>query len=73
MATWIEFRCEKRGGDNQGCLSDKNDGPMEMACDTNASVLEVMALLRSVAKKEGWKRTSDGWVCPNCLLETDHD
>lgn len=69
MATWIEFRCEERGAgidSSDRCMSDDNEGPMDMAYDDNKSILEVVADLRSFAKKNGWVRRKEGWVCPHC-------
>ncbi|MBY4887755.1 hypothetical protein K5Y32_07385 [Pantoea sp. DY-15] len=78
MAIWIEFRCELRseGIEDQSkrCLSDDNIGPMEMAGDTQKSVNETISMLGEIAKKEGWVRTRDGWVCPNCMKRgANHD
>lgn len=81
MATWIEIRCERRGGGKlyfiQGnyvtCRSDTNDGPMEMAEDNQKSVLAVLRVLDAEAKASGWKKTKDGWVCPLCLYVEQHN
>ena len=71
MGTWIEFRCEKRGGrtgylETERCWSDTNSGPMEMAEDTRASVIETLRLLEKQARSSGWKKTKEGWICPHC-------
>lgn len=76
MGTWIEFRCENRTeptADGRGlnvgdrCLSHDNIGPMEMACDTNTSILETVSELTAEARNDGWKKTRGGWVCPFCV------
>lgn len=76
MATWIELRCENRAypssegrGLNVGdrCLSHDNAGPMEMAGDTRANILETVRELEAEARKDGWKKTREGWVCPFCV------
>lgn len=73
MATWIEFRCENRtepSSEGRGlkvgdrCLSHDNAGPMEMAGDTKASILDTVRELEAEARKDGWKKTREGWVCP---------
>lgn len=51
---------------SERCWSLDNSGPMDMACDDNASILQTMVLLRKQAKESGWKRTRDGWYCPVC-------
>jgi hypothetical protein len=66
MATWIEMRCENRSEGTEGCWSDENGGPMDMAADDQKSVLAVLKSLHDQAKKEGWVKTRDGWVCPVC-------
>ena len=74
MATWLELRCENRGNPSSGlnhrqetrCYSHKNEGPMEMASDTRASVLETLRELEDEARKANWKRTRYGWICPYC-------
>jgi hypothetical protein len=48
MATWLELRCENRDNPSAGlqkvayrrCESHDNGGPMELAKDTRASILE---------------------------------
>lgn len=72
MSTWIELRCEDRGGDNEECHSDSNHGPMAMAEDTRVSVLHVFKLIHKAALEDGWKRYRDGWVCPECKKIRDN-
>ncbi|MFJ7794363.1 hypothetical protein [Pseudomonas sp. NPDC096950] len=75
MATWIEYRCENRfnksSGDslpeNERCYSHDNRGPMEMAEDTRASVIETLQQLDDEARSGGWKKTREGWLCPFCV------
>lgn len=74
MGIWIEYRCENRfnasSGDrlpeNKRCLSHDNRGPMEMADDTRASVVEVLRSLDDDARRNGWEKTREGWICPFC-------
>lgn len=76
MGTWIEYRCENRtepSAEGPGikigdrCLSSDNAGPMAMADDTRASVLEVIRELDEEALESGWKKTRSGWICPFCV------
>ena len=48
------------------CYSLDNIGPMDMAEDNRASLLETMRFLEQEARGDGWKKTKDGWVCPFC-------
>lgn len=72
MATWIELRCSKlsvkpaAGGKANRCLSSSNDGPMGLAADSQQSVLALLKKLGAHARKQGWVKTRDGWVCPAC-------
>ncbi|CRN65986.1 hypothetical protein SAMN05216576_107245 [Ectopseudomonas chengduensis] len=73
MATWIEIRCENRGkvseeeaAPTKRCYSSDNIGPMDMAEDNRASLLETMRFLEKDARDDGWKKTKEGWVCPFC-------
>ena len=72
MATWLEIRCEKRGAGRSGdtrCWSDDNAGPSGMAADDQQSVIELMRELHAEAKREGWTRPREGWVCPCCTKQ----
>jgi hypothetical protein len=40
---------------------------MEMAGDTKASILDTVRELEAEARKDGWKKTREGWVCPFCV------
>lgn len=79
MGTWIELRCEQRSessADGDGikrCWSHDNAGPMEMAGDTRASLIETMRNLEAQARSTAWKKTQVGWVCPFCapLMKAD--
>lgn len=67
MGTWIELRCEDRCDDaRKNCWSDVNAGPMDLADDTLKSAAAVIRSLYADAKKAGWKRIADGWICKNC-------
>lgn len=77
MATWIEIRCENRGkasgeeaAPTKRCYSDDNIGPMQMAEDNRASLLETMRFMEKDAQDDGWKKTKEGWVCPFCAKLT---
>jgi hypothetical protein len=78
MAVWMEFRCEGRcdpgaAGSGWGeaaafrCQSSGNNGPMGMAHDTVESVRRVLRELGEEARKDGWKRLTEGWTCPQCI------
>lgn len=83
MGTWIEFRCENRseasadGASWPGkrCWSHDNEGPMDMALDTRASVVETLQGMERHAIASGWKKTRDGWICPFCAQQREqpHD
>lgn len=66
MCTWIELRCDKRG-ENQKCMSNQNTGPMELSGDARAEINATLKMIADEARKSGWKKTKDGWVCPRCL------
>jgi hypothetical protein len=72
MGTWIEIRCEKRSEESSfvdgisRCWSHDNQGPMGEASDNRESLLEVMRHLEAVARKHGWKKRAEGWICPYC-------
>lgn len=73
MATWLELRCEMReetfaDGDYDGrCWSHDNRGPMDMADDNRASLLETIRAMEEAGRSIGWKKTREGWVCPFCV------
>lgn len=75
MGIWIEFRCENRSnpsaaGSSRGrCESHNNNGPMEMARETNDDVLDALRYLGNEARKGGWKRTRYGWICAHCASQ----
>lgn len=75
MGIWIEYSCENRteaSAEGPGlkigdqCLSRANSGPMEMAEDTQASVIETLRFLDDDARSSGWVKTRSGWYCPYC-------
>jgi len=77
MGTWIEIRCENRSepsAEGRGikvgdrCYSNDNAGPMDMADDTRASVVETLRFLDADARDSGWKKTRAGWICPYCVI-----
>ncbi|EDC3150258.1 hypothetical protein GAE18_19015 [Salmonella enterica] len=67
----MELRCERRGegrsSRDKPCLSDENNDPMLMAGDTKKSAALAAGELFEEAKKDGWERYKEGWICPNCL------
>lgn len=78
MGIWIEMRCENRsnpssegkpGSFDKRCWSHDNAGPMEMANDTQASVIETLRDMESKAHTEGWEKTKYGWICPHCAVQ----
>lgn len=77
MGIWIEYHCENRlnksaeGLPRVGhrCLSHDDAGPMDMAADTSASLAQALRLLDEEALSNGWKKTSNGWICPYCLAQ----
>ncbi len=72
MGIWIEFRCEDRteewanGRPNHRCWSNDNAGPMDMASDNMQSIRETVSALSDDARRSGWKKTRNGWICPHC-------
>lgn len=77
MGIWIEFRCENRvnpsswGEKRTGkqCESHDNNGPMELAGDTQESVRRTVHYLTEDALKAGWRRTRYGWICKFCASQ----
>lgn len=75
MGTWVELRCEERSEESEGysldvgncCLSSVNAGPMGMADDTRASLIQLIQGLEADARKSGWVKKRAGWVCPFCV------
>lgn len=69
MATWMELRCDVNGDPtsyDHKCWSSVNAGPMQMAGDTQAAVVQTLKDLQAEATRQGWKRIPDGWACPHC-------
>lgn len=63
MGTWIELRCENITDPSavgagllvgERCWSHDNSGPMAMACDTRASIVDVVRQLEAQALRTGW-------------------
>jgi len=78
MGIWIEFRCENReqpsakakNGIGPRCESHDNNGPMELAGDTQTDVVETLRFLTGFAKEKcGWVKTKDGWICEYCAKQ----
>jgi hypothetical protein len=78
MGIWIEFRCENRsnpssfakpGAYRDRCWSNDNAGPMEMANETQADVIETLKYLMKTARETGWVKTKFGWICPYCAQQ----
>lgn len=76
MGFWMELRCESRTDavldtdPAQQCWSHVNQGPMQEASDSQASVLSAYRDLAAEARSTGWKRTRQGWICPFCAKVT---
>lgn len=68
MCTFIELRCNRRN-DNDGCLSNSNDDPMDFGEDSLADVRLTLKLIAEDAKANGWQKLREGWVCPHCLSQ----
>jgi hypothetical protein len=49
------------------CWSNNMAGPMELCAEDHASVAMTIRDMNADAKKCGWKRLREGWVCPECL------
>jgi hypothetical protein len=77
MGIWMEVRCEARTqdfADKAKCWSHENTGPMEMANDTQTSVIDTLRELTRDAKRGGWVKMKAGWVCPDCARHMrEHD
>lgn len=76
MGIWIELRCENRSNPSaegiagsRRCCSHDNAGPMEMASDTRASVVETLREIEANARATGWEKTKYGWICPHCCAQ----
>jgi hypothetical protein len=74
MGTWVELRCEERSDEVEGvgnigerCFTADNAGPMGMADDNRADLLELMRSLEQDARDGGWLKKRAGWVCPFCV------
>lgn len=67
MSFWMEIRCDSDRTDG-ACWSNKNNGPMESSPHTRDRIRATVRRLETAARKEGWKRTRDGWFCPVCAF-----
>jgi len=69
----MEVRCENRSEENaytgydNACWSHENQGSMEMAADTQASVKTVFKSIEKDSLKNGWKKIKGEWFCPHCV------
>lgn len=80
MGFWMEVRCEARcekWSEGAGkefppkrCWSRDNEGPMQEASDTQASVIDAYRDLETEARTLGWVKRRNGWLCPYCA---EHD
>ncbi|HLN23865.1 MAG TPA: hypothetical protein VK558_07775 [Patescibacteria group bacterium] len=71
MAVWMEIRCDYRSEHkiifpDEPCWSDENNGPMEMAGNTQQSAIRNHRFLARDAKKAGWAFKNGEWICPTC-------
>jgi hypothetical protein len=65
MSIWIELRCSKQKAPD--CPSSRNEGPMSMAADTQASIGQVLSVMRAAARRTGWSHDKRGrWTCKAC-------
>lgn len=77
MGVWIELRCERRGEgrsefSEDRCWSDDNEGPGELAGDSQKSIAATFSNITKDAASSGWKHVrGEGWVCPCCLAYAD--
>ncbi len=71
MAVFLELRCELRGRGLTGvtrCWSDDNAGPQMLVDDTHREVWAAAGELFASARRAGWVRWGNGWVCPACAI-----
>jgi hypothetical protein len=72
MGIWMEIRCENRDepnaytGFDDECWSYQNQGAMEMAADTQSSVLWTLKIMEKQSIKGGWVKIKNKWYCPHC-------
>lgn len=70
MSIWMEIRCETRKPKaGTRCYSTMNAGPMCLIQDTRKGVTQGLSHLNDQAKRAGWVKCKDGWVCPACKNE----
>jgi hypothetical protein len=78
MGIWLEIRCENRsnpsserviGTNRERCWSHDNHSPMDMADDTQSSVIETLRDIGNSAREVGWQKTKFGWICPHCAAQ----
>jgi len=73
MGYWIEIHCDIKSFGPPGelhlngwCSNESTSYPMGMAKSTRASYFKALKYLTEQAKGWGWKKTREGWICPNC-------
>lgn len=64
MGYWMEVRCDAHSAD--GCLSDRNEGPMGMAQLGTRDLTSTASFLRGQALRQGWVIKNGEFVCPQC-------
>lgn len=67
MPIWIEIRCSVFNLQGLRCWSADNNGPMQASGEGKMSIRSTLVNLNTEAKRTGWRRTRDGWVCPACV------
>ena len=79
MSVWLELHCDakRNNPDPTGvaCMTHTNDHPGCLTDNSAADVSCAMKIMKSDARKKGWKFTrKDGWTCPACRkIEVDAD
>ncbi len=67
MSYWVELHCDVAlAARAPTCRSSANDCPGGMV-SYGGTVKRVTKGLQVLARQQGWRRYSDGWVCDRCL------
>lgn len=66
MGTFVELRCENHT--EQCCKAGIQMG--RLAFDTQAGVLLTLNIVEANARKNGWRKTRQGWLCAYCATST---
>lgn len=67
MSYWVELHCDVALKDRApSCRSRQRDCPGGMV-SYGGTVKRVTKGLQEIAKQQGWRRYSEGWVCDQCL------